>query len=488
MMNSDNQSGDRKKKPGWIRWGLFLSFLVLYTGVYFWFGTRLIYQTNLDPSRLGQQEYLDAVYRSKLQKSNNNPDNSSGAGISSALSRSLPGFVDGRIDPLWPWLLSFTEDTDPESLFQKGKWLNVITCGMLLVLLGLIAAKSFSFLSATSILLIGGLGFLLDRAVLFRADAFFFLLTAMAWICILSLIRHDVLWKYGILGCLLGILFLANAFIWPMIVALIVTSLLRSIFFRKTAAEGETRTFLQNAPNQIVGLAVTVTAFMVVAGPRLSYADTKFGNAFHRYDNWTMWLDSPEQADAFVKQHPGKAELDSIPELDRPGPRKFLREKGAAALLDRCLRGARDQAGVIFPGKLYADTGIKILYWNPGWWLLYFSAVFAVVGTIHRIAAFRKRDQVWRVGGTSARWVLIFALVTVSLTLAWMGIGNQANHDSMVTSALFLPILITLIWITERFRRQLQRTRDAMLVNRIYFWAMAFPTGFVALKTVILLA
>jgi len=487
MMNSDRLIGKRKEKPGWIGWGIFLGFLILYTSVYFWFGTRLIYQTNLDPSRLGQQEYLDSVYRAKLQKENNNPDTAENAGISSALSRSLPNFVDGRIDPLWPWLLSFTEDTDPESLFRKGKWINVIVCGVLLVLLGLIAAKSFSFLSASSILLIGGLGFLLDRAVLFRGDGFFLMLTVMAWICILSLIRSDGLWKYGILGCLLGVLFLVNAFIWPMIVALAFTSLLRSISSRREADDGETRTFLWNAPNQIVGLAVAVTAFMVVAGPRLSFSDAKFGNAFHRYDDWTMWLNSPEEAKQFIADNPGKTELDFLRKHHRPGFWNYLDDKGGRALWDRCLEGVRDQSSAIFPGKLYAESSREILYWKPGWWLLYFGIVFGAIGVIHRMAAFRKKDQVWRVGGTSARWVLTFAVITVALTLVWMGIGHLANRDSTVTASLFLPVLITLIWITERFRRQLQRTRDAGLVNRINFWAMLFPTAFITARIGILL-
>ena len=483
-----NSSTSPPEKALWKGWARFLIFLIVFAGIYSWFGTRLIYRTNLDPSRLGQQEYLDAVYRSKLQKKNNIPEKAGNRGISSALSRTLPGFVEGRIEPLWPWLLSFTEDTVPHLLFRKGKWVNLIVCGAALILFGLVAAKSFSFFSATSILLIGGLGILLDRAVLFRADLFSFLLTAMVWICILSLIRHDTLWKYGVLGVLTGFLFLSNAFFWPMIVSLMFTLVLRTVFSRgEETAAGRTLSRFSNAPNQIVGLAVAVTAFMVVTGPRLSFADTNFGNAFHRYDDWTMWLNSPEEANQFIKAHPDKATLNAIPPEERPGILNFLRDKGADALWDRCRQGVKEQFAFLFPGKLYAESSARILYWDPGWWLVYFVFIFGFIGSIHRLAAFRKKNQVWRVGGTSARWVLLFAVTTVLITLVWMGIGNKANHDSSITASLYLPILLTLIWITERFRRQLQRTRDAALVNRINFWGMLLPTAFIVVRIGILL-
>jgi|GEM_PF-477451 len=489
MTSLDQSKTNGKKKPGRTAWGLFMGFLIVYAGIFGWFGARLIYQANLDPVRLGQQDYLDAVYRSKLQKKGASPDSAeNGSGALSVMARSLPNFVDGRIDPLWPWLMAFTGDSGPDTLFLKGKWLNVITCGVALILLGLITAKSFSFVSAGAILLVGGLGFLLDRAVLFRPDLFLFLLTLMTWVCILTLIRQEALWKYGVLGFLLGVLFLTNAFIWPMILSLVFVSLLRALVSRKTSEDVGRPVSSGNTPNQIVGLAVAATSFMVVAGPRLSFANEKFGSAFHRYDQFTMWMDAPEQENRFVRNYPGKSELTSLSGENRPGLMKFLRQKGGWALITRCVKGAEIQFRMIFPGTAFTEISHTMLYWDAGWWLLYFGVVFGVVAVIHKRAAIRKRDQVWRVGGTSAGWVLLFAALTVLMTLAWMGIGQISNRDNTVTPSLFLPIMITLIWLSERFRRQLQRTRDAQMVNRIYLWAMLFPILFVVIRITLAIA
>ena len=42
-----------------------------------------------------------------------------------------------------------------------------------------------------------------------------------------------------------------------------------------------------------------------------------------------------------------------------------------------------------------------------------------------------------------------------------------------MTTYLFLPILVTFVWISERYRRQLQRSQFARLVNGVYVVLMA---------------
>jgi hypothetical protein len=49
-------------------------------------------------------------------------------------------------------------------------------------------------------------------------------------------------------------------------------------------------------------------------------------------------------------------------------------------------------------------------------------------------------------------------------------------------TALFLPILLTFIWISERYRRQLQRTRYEILANRIYSGLMVIPIGWISFR------
>ena len=40
---------------------------------------------------------------------------------------------------------------------------------------------------------------------------------------------------------------------------------------------------------------------------------------------------------------------------------------------------------------------------------------------------------------------------------------------------LFLPMVLTFIWVTERFRRQLRRTSMAKKVNIVFYSMMTVP-------------
>ena len=225
----DTASAGGKQKPGIAAWGLFLLFLIIFAGVWSWLGTKLIYETNRDPSRWEQRDFVDAVFQARrFEEQEESGSVGEGASISSAMTKSFPHFFNGKIDPLWPWLLNFSDESGPEAVFLQGKSFNVVLSGVVLILFGLVAGRAFSFLSAASFLFIGGMGFLLDHAVLCRSDALVFLLTFFVWVCLLSLIRHNVLWKYGMLGFLSGLLFLSDAFIWPPILAFGIVSIFRT--------------------------------------------------------------------------------------------------------------------------------------------------------------------------------------------------------------------------------------------------------------------
>jgi hypothetical protein len=64
--------------------------------------------------------------------------------------------------------------------------------------------------------------------------------------------------------------------------------------------------------------------------------------------------------------------------------------------------------------------------------------------------------------------MLLFLVLVLAITLFYAGIGNAAFPENPMTTSLFLPVLMTFIWISERYRRQLQRTRYVTLVNRVY--------------------
>lgn len=431
-------------------WLLYLSALVLYAWPYCYFGAIFILEANTDPRPRNQAAYIDAVYRSAAV------DGEGGRpSILGDATRAFPHYTDGVVDPLFPWLLRGHVEEPPDAVFEAGKWLNFVLSGCLLLAFALAAARAFSFSGAAAVVLMGGFGVILERSGFFTSDALYFLLVVLTWLCALSLIRQNVLWLYGVFGVLVGLSYLAAPFVWPVVAGFVAVSLVRSLWIAFSSRRNKGASGLWTPSNQIVGFAMTIAAFLLVTGPRLTYAGKTFGDPFHSYHRYAVWLDSPAEAAQFRQAHPGKEQLEAIPPEDLPGPVRFVRENGFAALLERGVSGGLDQVKSSVLGR-------------GGWILVYGFLVFAVIASIHRWAVWHQEGEVWRVRGTSARWMLLFLAFVLAITLFYAGVGNAAFPDNQMTASLFLPVLLTFIWIAERYRRQLQRTRYSNLVNRVY--------------------
>ena len=80
--------------------------------------------------------------------------------------------------------------------------------------------------------------------------------------------------------------------------------------------------------------------------------------------------------------------------------------------------------------------------------------------------------------------MLLFLLLVLTITLFYAGIGNPVVRFNSMTTAMFLPVLLTFFWISERYRRQLQRSRCARLVNWVHFSLLLLPILFQSYKIV----
>src|SRR5690606_26018770 len=133
-------------------------------------------ETNTVRTGQPQAGFIDAVYQSASISSGRNPAEPS---ISSAFTRAFPQYTDGIVDPLLPWLMQGTSSEPPDVVFERGKWMNFILSGSLLVLFSLAAAKAFSFSGAAAIMLMGGFGIILERSAYFSPDALYYLLLVL---------------------------------------------------------------------------------------------------------------------------------------------------------------------------------------------------------------------------------------------------------------------------------------------------------------------
>ena len=468
MTESSTQIPGKKQKD-WGKWALFTLFLCGYAWSYTYLATILIEEANT--SRIGniQTQYIDAVYKAAAIGED---DPAASRSISYRFTQLLPQYTDGLIDPLWPWLMRDHSQEAPDEMFETGKQINMVLSVSLLILFGLGAAKAFSFTGSAAMILMGGFGVILERSAYFSSDAIYYLLVVMAWLCALSMIRQNMLWQYAVFGLLLGLAYLAKAMIWPIAVGFIIVSIIRSIACAVAARrKGEAEDSLWVPSNQLVGFAMMLTAFLLIVGPRMSYANTQFGEPFYTLQNYVVWMDSPAEAAEFRRSYPGREELETLNIMTRPGIVRYVSENGFSKLFQRGWNGAIYQLKFSVLGR-------------GGWILIYGMGVFVVIGSIHRWAFWKREHEIWRVRGTSAPWMLLFLLLVLTITLFYAGIGNPVVRFNSMTTAMFLPVLLTFFWISERYRRQLQRSRCARVVNWVHFSLMLLPILFQSYKIV----
>jgi len=458
-------SANADQEGGFFRWAAFLAFLVLFNGFCFFVGASDLYRLDRDPTAAHQQPWLDATAQTLLLESE---ARRSTAPFGLAWEgEGLPRYTDGVIDPLFPWLMSLYREDDPAVLFRRGKWFNVIISTVFLVLLGLVAARSFSLLGAALIVSLGGLGGMLDVAPLFRPDALEWIFTTISWGLVFALLRSNALWRYGILGATTGLLYLTDSSIWEATLAFAAVSAARTVTELVQGGEDGEREGAWSVSSQVAGLALLLTTFLIVTGPRLSYSNARYGNALHSYSYFTMWLDSPEEAREFRETYPTENALKRMPPGDRPGLVRSWETRGWRDLASRAAAGIRIRLASFLSGPV-----------RPV--IVFLCIVFFVLALLHRRAACSRDEHVWRVGGTSARWMAAFAFVAFGITLLSTGVAYPAHPDDERLTHLFLPLVLMIVWIANRFRRQLQRTRHATVATRTYRLLVAAPLPYLA--------
>jgi len=458
---------DREKvRKSWRAWGLYLAFLVLFTWVYIFLGAGVILRPSTEAVENLQKPYIEAVYRNAAAVEKSKEE--AGA-VSAGVKGLFPYQTNGVVEPLFPWLARGLSDFPPDELLEKGRWANLFLCCGLLVLMGVGAARAFSFTGAAAMLMMGGFGIILERSAYFTPDALYNLLVLVAWMCSLSLIRQNHLWLYAVLGVLLGFIYLVRPPIWPLLLAFILVSILRTFgeWYRRRREVEESKLWLNS--NQLVGFAMLVTAFILITGPRLSYASTTFGYPFHSFSSLALWMDSSAEVMRATQEMRDRSPEATVAWTERPGLVSFTKENGVSGLWSRAMEGAQEQIRNSVIGR---QGGI----------LLYGLFVFLVIAIMHRWAVWRQNKEIWKVRGTSARWMLAFLVVGVFLNLLFVGLGNQVTPNSAATTAMFLPMLMTFVWIAERYRRQLQRTHLADVVNLVYCGLMVLPILWISFR------
>lgn len=465
----------------------FALLLVLFTGGYFYLARHLVNHTNGDRNRSDQQNNIALA---RLAAADREPD-FAGAG-SQAIWDWFPHRTDGVVNPLWPWIAARAnpDELTDEEFFVRGKWLNVgLTVGFLL-LGGAVAASGFSLPATINLLLLAGFGAFLPRAVWFQPEPVYFILFALAWVACLAALMKNSIWRYALVGFLCGLAYLAKASALPLLAAFLGVSTLRCLWagaramVRRRHGDRDARWCPQA---HLVGAVLCLLAFGMTAGPRLNYAEQRFGAAFHSYPSYWMWLDrfEPDAID-FMIEFNGRDELLAMSDAERPSLGNFLDRHGASGLSDRLADGARDTAkDFLFPKRAKVREGgpdpWRVLLPDRGRYLIALLAMLAALWAWSLFARPKPEGLPQRHQPEAATLVL-FVVGTALLYLALYGFYRPIGKGDRFMLSLYAPLVVSLIWAMESVRERLLVRRTARWPRLAYYGAHLVLTLFVLLR------
>src|SRR5215212_11868884 len=115
-------------------------------------------------------------------------------------------------------------------LFDRGRWFQVFLTATFIVCVGIAACRIFSFPAALNLMLLGGLGALLPRAVYFQPEPLYYVFFFLTWVACVSALKHNSLWIYGLIGVMGGIAYMAKGSVSPLLAVFIAISSLRCVW------------------------------------------------------------------------------------------------------------------------------------------------------------------------------------------------------------------------------------------------------------------
>ena len=452
-----------KSSPAWVMHlrGLALGVvLVLFTGVYFYIGTHLIGQINPNRAKHDQQNNIELA---KVAASHMRPDRE--LGFAGSLWRMFPHYTDGVVNPLWPWIAARAYDPNgsDEEFFTRGKWLNLaITAGFCLLLAG-IASRYFSLGATVNLLLLVGFGAMLPRSVYFQPEPVYYILFFLSWLTCLALLRKNSIWLYCLLGVLAGLAYLAKTSVQPLLLAFVAVSSYRFLF---GAAPAIIRKNYNRPASQwcwqthIIGVFFLVIAFLLTAGPRLAFANERFGKPFHAYPSYWMWLDDFETGYEFMDEHPSKSELRRIPSGEVPSAANYFKSHSGEQAVDRLSEGFWwVTQHFLVPDRAVERDG------DPQPWRqllagrgLYLAALLSIVAALSIWHCLHRPRAELAVQRFQPEWS-IAALFVVGTTLLYAlsyGWYVPVGKGDRFMLSLFAPLVFSLIvageGLVERFR------------------------------------
>jgi hypothetical protein len=169
-----------------------------------------------------------------------------------------------------------------------------------------------------------------------------------------------------------------------------------------------------------------------------------------------------------MNRYPNAEAFEQLPDAERPSATNYLRHHSWEETSERMKHGVTKKLREFLVPNEWRKSGRELLPFR-GWLVAIFIAMFAAMGILRVWAMRQKARWVWPVGHQSARWMVLFAVGVFAVSVAAFGFYEPIGKGDRFLLSLFLPLVVTPLWIAERFRRQLQRTDLARVSTWIFF-------------------
>lgn len=513
--SSSSKKPGKKKQNEWLqstlfRWLVFTQLLVLFLLAFLKIGSLLISQTNHTDKNMFGGDQMHNMRLATQTKQDLSPDFSKG--FTTALTNFFPHRTDGVVQPLWPWVAAWLAEPDhkitedimvskvgrPEdhAFFNRGRWLNVFIVGTFLVFLGIAACRKFSLPAAINMLLLAGFAALLPRAVFFQPEPLYFIFFFLTWVACICALQKNSLWIYGLIGVLSGIAYMAKGSAHPLLLGFIVASSLRCVWEIFRPNKNHSSTIAANERwhwrNHVVGLIILGITHYMTIGPRLSTSYERFGDMFHSYPNYWMWMDDFEQQGfQWMVDHPNAAALAAIPSDQKPSLGNYLRTHTPDQILQRLITGVKAKVTeFLLPEQTKRSKKIENqkpwrgVYEARGWYLLSLTGGLLLCAIAVPLAAPKAQHEGQRIFKPGFWFVVFFVVGSILGYTLLYGWYHPIGRGDRFMMSLYLPIAFTLIWGAETIIKRLQLRQSSAWLSRIYYTAHWVLFGFLSWRII----
>jgi len=450
-------------------WALYLASLWVIAAVMIILGWRMAPQIQPDPDASDQGAY--AYLARSMQDAK------------------WPHLTDGVRNPLFPWLVAkfvkpdFTEHHEIAAYLIPGKRFNAVLAVLIMMAIGIYAARLLPPVAAWNVAAVGGLGGLLPIAMFFGAEPLFYGLYFGVWVVGVRLLIRNPVWLYLLFAVLVGFTYLAKPSTTPFVLLLAGMSILRLLcnFLPQLPAGLRCRDW------KPWRLAVGAVLFVLINGaiilPKAIYSAEHYDDPFYNAPKKWFWL--VDWSDAYPKyQLVRKRDLVQMSADEQPTPANFIKRHGWDLAVWKLSQGTLTRLEQLFLPEQSLRRKVErrgeprrlVLPFRG----MYLVCALALAGVMLVFVLGRRRFR--QVEGWMLPFLFIFGtFAAYTLAYGWFyGIGPGPRY----IMSMYLPLLFFGMLAADRLRR----VADFPLADVVFALALATPVFFLLPRIISLLA